>query len=123
MALVADLHALQAQGYGPGPVERVGLGALTLLPTIVSVTLVLMGYLAPLNPVAQNLLVVGFVVATVGPHRPGGGDVGGANVALVGCEAVIGRKFPRASVLDNYVRERSSLTPLRMLSTSESAPF
>jgi hypothetical protein len=67
MALVAALQALQAESYGPGAVERVGLGALTVLPTIAEVVLILVGYLAPLpNPVVNALTVVGFVVASVG---------------------------------------------------------
>jgi hypothetical protein len=33
MVLSAALHALQIEGYGPGAVERVGLGALTVLPS------------------------------------------------------------------------------------------
>jgi hypothetical protein len=66
MALVAALHARQAESYGPGAVERVGLGVLTVLPTIVGMALILVGNLAPLDPVAQNLMVVGFMVATVG---------------------------------------------------------
>jgi hypothetical protein len=65
MALSGALHALQIEGYGPGAVERVGLGALTVLPSVVGVALIFVGYLAPLHPVAQNLLLLGFVVATV----------------------------------------------------------
>jgi hypothetical protein len=77
MALIAAVHALQVENYGPGAVERIGLGALTVLPSIVGVALILVGslgdigglryqVLAGLRPVAQNLLLLGFVVATVG---------------------------------------------------------
>jgi hypothetical protein len=66
MTLVVALHTLQAESYGPGAVERIGLGALTVLLTVVGVAFILVGYLAPLNPVARNLLLLGFIVATVG---------------------------------------------------------
>ena len=77
MALIAAMHALQVDSYGPGAVERVGLGALTVLPSIVGVALILVGYLgdtgglryrvlADLRPMALNLELLGWVVATVG---------------------------------------------------------
>lgn len=76
MLLIAAVHALQVESYGPAAVERIGLGALTL-PSIVGVALILVGYLgdigglryqalADLRAVTQNLLVLGFVVAAVG---------------------------------------------------------
>ena len=65
MALIVAVHALQVESYGPGAVERIGLGALTVLPSIVGVALILVGYLDE-STVAQNLLLLGWVVATVG---------------------------------------------------------
>ena len=65
MALIVAVHALQVESYGPSAVERVGLGALTVLPSIVGVALILVGYLDE-STVAQNLLLLGWVVATVG---------------------------------------------------------
>ena len=76
MALIACVHALQVQSYGPSAVERLGLGALTALPSIVGLALILVGNLgdiggsryqelADLRSVAQNLLLFGWVVATV----------------------------------------------------------
>jgi hypothetical protein len=65
MALIVAVHALQVENYGPGAVERIGLGALTVLPSIVGVALILVGYLGE-STVAQNLLLLGWVVATVG---------------------------------------------------------
>jgi hypothetical protein len=77
MALIVAVHAVQVESYGPGAVERIGLGALTAMPSIVGVALILVGslgdlgglryqVLADLRPVAQNLLLLGWVVATVG---------------------------------------------------------
>ena len=77
MALIAAVHALQVESYGPGAVERIGLGALTVFPSISGVALILVGNLgdigglryqalADLRSVAQNLLLLGWVVATVG---------------------------------------------------------
>ena len=65
MALIVAVHALQVESYGAGAVERIGLGALTVLPSIVGVALILVGYLDE-STVAQNLLLLGWVVATVG---------------------------------------------------------
>ncbi len=76
MALIPAVHALQVESYGPGAVERIGLGALTVLPSTVGVALILVGYLgdmgglryqvlADLRSVAQYLLLLGLVVATV----------------------------------------------------------
>jgi hypothetical protein len=77
MVLIAAVHALQVESYGPGAVERIGLGALTILPSIVGLALILVGYLgdigglryqvlAALRPMALNLELLGWVVATVG---------------------------------------------------------
>jgi hypothetical protein len=77
MALIASVHALQVENYGPGAVERIGLGALTALPSMLGVALILVGYLgdigglryqvlADLRPIALNLELFGWVVATVG---------------------------------------------------------
>jgi hypothetical protein len=76
IALIVSVHAIQIDSYGPGAVERIGLGALSVLPSIVGVTLILVGYLgdtgglryqvlADLRPVAQNLELLGWVVASV----------------------------------------------------------
>ena len=77
MALIAAVHVVQVERYGPGAVERIGLGALTVLPSIVGVAFILVGYLgdtgglryqalAAFRPVALNLEVLGWVVASVG---------------------------------------------------------
>lgn len=77
MVLIAAVHALQVESYGPGAVERIGLGALTIMPGIVGLVLILVGYLgdtgglrfqalAYLRPVALNLELLGWVVASVG---------------------------------------------------------
>ena len=77
MVLIAAVHALQVESYGPGAVERIGLGALTILPSIVGLALILVGYLgdtgglryqvlADLRSMALNLELLGWVVATVG---------------------------------------------------------
>jgi hypothetical protein len=77
MALIASVHALQVESYGPGAVERIGLGALTVLPSMLGVALILVGYLgdigglrhqvlADLRRIALNLELSGWVVATVG---------------------------------------------------------
>jgi hypothetical protein len=77
MALIASVHALQVESYGPEVVERIGLGALTVLPSILGVALILVGYLddigglryqglADLRPVALNLELLGWAVAAVG---------------------------------------------------------
>ena len=77
MALIASVHALQVENYGPGAVERIGLGALTVLPSMLGVALILVGYLgdigglryqvlADLRPIALNLELLGWVVATAG---------------------------------------------------------
>jgi hypothetical protein len=77
MALIAAVHVVQVERYGPGAVERIGLGALTVLPSIVGVAFILVGYLgdigglrfqalADFRPVALNLELLGWVVASVG---------------------------------------------------------
>jgi hypothetical protein len=77
MVLIAAVHALQVESYGPGAIERIGLGALTGFPSIVGLAFILVGYvgdigglryqvLEDLRYVAQNLELLGFVVATVG---------------------------------------------------------
>ena len=77
MALVVAVHALQAESYGPGTVERIGLGPLTILPSIVGMALFLVGYLRDIggppnrilsdfSPAAQYLVLSGTVVATAG---------------------------------------------------------
>jgi hypothetical protein len=45
MALIVAVHALQVESYGPGAVERIGLGVLTVLPSTVGMALFLVGYL------------------------------------------------------------------------------
>jgi hypothetical protein len=77
MAVIAALHALQRELYGPGALERYGLGALTFLASLVGVALILVGdlgdigglryqALAGLRPVAMNLFLNGLLVATIG---------------------------------------------------------
>jgi hypothetical protein len=77
MAVIAALHALQRELYGPGALERYALGALTSLASLVGVALILVGdlgdigglryqVLAGLRPVAMTLFLTGLLVATVG---------------------------------------------------------
>ena len=76
MVLIMAVHALQVESYGPGAVERIGLGALSILPSIVGLALLLVGYLgdtgglryqvlASLRPLALNLELLGWLVASV----------------------------------------------------------
>ena len=77
MTLIVAVHALQVESYGPGAVERIGLGVLTVLPSTVGMALFLVGYLRDIGgppnrilsdfpPAAQYLVLSGTVVATVG---------------------------------------------------------
>jgi hypothetical protein len=77
MALIVAVHTLQVESYGPGAVERIGLGVLTALLSIVGVALILVGYLGDvgglrypvledLRPMALSLELLGWVVASVG---------------------------------------------------------
>ena len=56
MALIVAVHALQVEAYAPGAVERIGLGALTVLPSIVGVALLLVGYLGDVGGYAIRCL-------------------------------------------------------------------
>jgi hypothetical protein len=67
MALIAAVHALQVESYGPGAVERIGLGALTILPSILGLALLLVLFLGPLLGVAWAL--VGYAVSRTAGRR------------------------------------------------------
>jgi hypothetical protein len=92
MAVIAALHALQRELYGPGAWERYGLGALTSLASLVGVALILVGdlgdigglryqALAGLRPVAMNLFLIGLLVATIG-------------ILALGVTTIAARKLP-----------------------------